>query len=324
MKWRAFTLIELLVVIAIIAILIGLLLPAVQKVREAAARAQSLNNLKQMGLATHHMNDTYGVLPLVVGNYPAPGAGFQSPPAVHNGNSPGYLGTIFFWMLPFIEQDNVYKTMPQQHYDSWWCDFGVKTFNSPLDPTASLNGQPLDTGSPRFGISYAPNEWVFNSQQYPSVVNPANHTQMSPFNGTGGGPGGYPSTSPGPAAAIPRTFVDGTSNTIMFAEKYAVCGTSTNSVATFYWGETGGTCNRVGGQGGNGSIPGFYTITATPQLRPQPFINCNPCLLQATTAGGSLVCLGDGSCRTVAASISVATWESAVMPADGQVPGSDW
>src|SRR5687767_4784865 len=104
LRRKAFTLIELLVVIAIIAVLIALLVPAVQKVREAAARTQCLNNLKQIGIALHAYHDVKKVLP--------PGAPSDIPPfapQVPTTANPGWGSGWMVHILPYIEQDNIYS-----------------------------------------------------------------------------------------------------------------------------------------------------------------------------------------------------------------------
>jgi prepilin-type N-terminal cleavage/methylation domain-containing protein len=199
--WHSgFTLIELLVVIAIIAILIGLLLPAVQKVREAAARSQCSNNLKQMSLACQNCADTYQTyLPPLVGYYPP-----SSKSALFTGPH--------IWLLPFIEQQNLFNVMAS--YGSAWDTQNSinldtpKTYVCPSDPTQQPNS----------GLtSYGANAVVFGNGQYNGST--VTYTQQS-------------DTSYG-YARFPASIPDGTSNTIMWTEKLAWC-TNSNCTKQFF------------------------------------------------------------------------------------------
>jgi len=142
---HAFTLIELLVVIAIIAILIGLLLPAVQKIREAANRMTCTSHLKQLGLACHNHNDTRESLPPGVA---APGAD-------------GRTTSLFVELLPFIEQDNIYKqwnfTTPAANFGAVGTPASAKIVTF-VCPSAAINENPINTSAGWVGLTtYAGN-----------------------------------------------------------------------------------------------------------------------------------------------------------------------
>jgi prepilin-type N-terminal cleavage/methylation domain-containing protein len=163
-RLRGFTLIELLVVIAIIAILIGLLLPAVQKVRAAAARTQSQNNLKQIGLACHNYHDTMGTLP-------------------NNGGKGGDHGSkVIYWcwafkILPYIEQQNLYNDVTRGVY----LEVPIKTYLCP-----GRNHTPFSTKGGNFPAINGPHtdyaiNWVtfpnsYTAQRSMSVISAGNGT----------------------------------------------------------------------------------------------------------------------------------------------------
>jgi prepilin-type N-terminal cleavage/methylation domain-containing protein len=132
-----FTLIELLVVIAIIAILIGLLLPAVQRVREAAARTQTLNNLKNVALACHNFQSTYQRLPPMYGTLSSGG---------------GPEGTIHFHLLPALEQDNLYKQANGYGPNVW--NAVVPSYTSPMDPTSTNGFGPSGWGAGNLAANF--------------------------------------------------------------------------------------------------------------------------------------------------------------------------
>lgn len=308
---RGFTLIELLVVIAIIALLIGLLLPAVQKVREAAAKTENRNSLKQIGLATHSYHDVYRKLPGLDNSVyieAATNSVEVYDPLVDNGP------TIFF-LLPYLEQQAAYDsarvplTTRTWDYDLGDYVYGsatvrtaqlapgqrIRILASKLDPT--LDSNPYNTGP----VSFKPNANVFTDPKY-------RFDQIT----------------------------DGLSNTFGWVEGYANCaqiyGMQAN-VSVNAWNYNASIDSAQLGaaysvDNGSVQISALYSAyynsdPATPfQDRPRTQ-DCAAGVGQSLASGGIQVGLLDGSVRSVSHSLSPAMWDAACFPQSGGLTNLD-
>jgi prepilin-type N-terminal cleavage/methylation domain-containing protein/prepilin-type processing-associated H-X9-DG protein len=325
---RGFTLIELLVVIAIIAILIGLLLPAVQKVRDAAQRASCSNNLKQIALAAHNYHDANERFP--------PGVYQLSFPA-----APKFRGiTVYVYLTPYLEQGNVTAnwnyTDPYQNAEVGGSSALTATVVPTLVcPADLIPMNPFFTGSVWYGMtSYGGNG---GTQSY----DPANATNDGIFFVIG--PGSQ--TDPNGAAIRIADVTDGLSNTVLFGERSHVdpnqdsfaAGLNVPSggmIAVNPMGEVGWWASSGGRLAAgdvtlsafapiNYRVPTNYancaSINACSANGYVPYNNQRICAFGSNHTGGANFALADGSVRFLANTLPLTTLQLLCVRNDGQV-----